>query len=192
MENRSHAFRFRIQGSGNPPPKDVTGAEARYEELGHHCIVFLLPGHARIPEPDRVIRETLHGMNALGIRTGEYNLPDWEPSPAGLRRCLDSLFGLTPPTVLFLDQPCEFIAAQQHLAERGIFAPRDVSMICADDDPSFAWHERSVLARGPARQQGSSLGRERRTLQGRPAQGLYQGGVRGGWHDRTGSEGANE
>ncbi|MCH7224670.1 substrate-binding domain-containing protein [Haloferula sp. A504] len=112
--------------------------------LGHRRIVFLLPEFARKPAPDKVVQAVFDEMNGLGIQTGDYNLPDWKPSPEGLRSCLDSLFSVTPPTALFLDQPCEFIAAQQHLAERGILAPRDVSMICADDDPTFAWHERPV------------------------------------------------
>ena len=32
-----------------------------------------------------------------------------------------------------------YLAAQQHLARRGIIAPRDVSLICDDPDVAFSW-----------------------------------------------------
>ena len=34
-----------------------------------------------------------------------------------------------------------FIAARTYLADRGIAAPRDVSLVVADRDPSFAWSD---------------------------------------------------
>ena len=34
--------------------------------------------------------------------------------------------------------------AQQYLAQRGILAPRDVSLICGDPDPAFDWCSPSV------------------------------------------------
>lgn len=51
---------------------------------------------------------------------------------------------MTPPTALFVEEACEFIAVQHHLAKRGIFAPKDVSLICSDDNPFFEWCEPSV------------------------------------------------
>jgi len=115
----------------------------RLAELGHRRIVLLQPKHNRLPSPARLVRESIEEMEAHGIKTGAYNLPDWEQSPAGLRERLDSLFAMSPPTAIILDRPNELIAAQQHLAQRGIFAPRDVSLIC-DDDPTFEWCEPPV------------------------------------------------
>lgn len=116
----------------------------RLLELGHRRIVLLLPEQMRIPKPGRLARRSLELMEAHGIATGSYHLPDWERGPAGLRRCLDRIFDATPPTALFVDEACEFIAVQQHLAKRGIFAPDDVSLICSDDNPLFEWCEPSV------------------------------------------------
>jgi DNA-binding LacI/PurR family transcriptional regulator len=78
-------------------------------------------------------------LEAAGITTGDYNLPDWEESREGLCRLLDELYRISPPTALFFQEAQLFIAARSHLADRGIVAPRDVSLVVAADDPSFAW-----------------------------------------------------
>lgn len=118
-------------------------AVRRLAELGHRRIVLLQPKHNREPTPARLVRESLEEMQANGIQTGTYNIPDWEQSPAGLRRCLDSLFAVSAPTAIIFDRPNELIGAQIHLAHRGILAPRDVSLVC-DDDPAFEWCEPSI------------------------------------------------
>jgi DNA-binding LacI/PurR family transcriptional regulator len=82
-------------------------------------------------------------MRLNGIKTGPYNVPDWEQSPAGLRRCLDSLFATTPPTAIIFDRPNEMIGAQLYLARKKIYAPEDISLI-SDDDPTFEWCEPPV------------------------------------------------
>ena len=47
--------------------------------------------------------------------------------------------GLTPPTALILDEAFQFHASHHHLSQRGLKIPQDVSLICTDDDPGFAW-----------------------------------------------------
>ncbi len=79
----------------------------------------------------------LDDLKSYGIRTGPYNLAVWQGEAADFRDCLDSLFRLTPPTALFLDEPMLFLAARQHLAGKGVLAPRNVSLICDDPDPYF-------------------------------------------------------
>ena len=116
----------------------------RLVELGHRRIVLLQPEQARKPKPGRLTRRILDEMEAHGIITGAYNLPDWERGPKGIRKCLDQIFELTAPTAIFVEEACEFIAVQQHLARRGIAAPKDVSLICSDDNPLFEWFEPSV------------------------------------------------
>ena len=59
--------------------------------------------------------------------------------PEGLHRCLESFFQVTPPTALIVEEIPTFLAVRDHLARRGIIAPRDVSLISLDFDPSFAW-----------------------------------------------------
>lgn len=84
-------------------------------------------------------------LEAAGIATSEFNLPDWEESKEGFERGLDSLFGgLTPPTALMLDEPYLYYAAYHYLAARGLRVPQDVSLVCTDSDPGFVWCQPSV------------------------------------------------
>lgn len=151
VENRAPAFalsrRFRslpMAGSGPDKAADFRSMVRRLVGLGHHRIVMLQPDHMRIPARGLALREILDELESHGIQTGPCHFPSWEPTPEGLRRCLDSLFEVTPPTGLILDRPCEYLAAHQHLARQGVFTPRDVSLICTDDDLSFEWCEPSV------------------------------------------------
>lgn len=139
--------RFRglpLAGTGPGKVAAFRTAVRRLVELGHRRIVLIQPDHMRKPTLGLLLRETLDELESHGIQTGRYNLPDWEQTPEGLRRCLDSLFTLSPPTALVLDRACEYIATHQHLARRGILTPQDVSLICTDDDLSFEWCEPSV------------------------------------------------
>ncbi len=139
--------RFRgLPLAGTGPGKVVAFRTAvrRLVELGHRRIVLLQPDHMRKPTLALLLRESLEELESHGIQTGPYNLPDWEQTPEGLRRCLDTLFALSPPTALILDRAFEYIATCQYLALQGIHAPRDVSLICTDDDLTFEWCEPSV------------------------------------------------
>ena len=139
--------RFRglpLAGTGPDNVAAFRAAVRRLVELGHRRIVLLQPDHMRKPTPGLLLRETLDELESHGIQTGRYNLPDWEQTPEGLRRCLDSLFALSPPTALILDRAHEYIATHQHLARQGILTPRDVSLICTDYDLYFEWCEPSV------------------------------------------------
>ena len=136
--------RFRgmpLAGTGPDKVAAFRAAVRRLVELGHRSIVLLQPDHMRKPSLGLLLRETLDELESHGIQTGRYNLPDWEQTPEGLRRCLDSLFALSPPTALVLDRAHEYIASHQHLARQGILTPRDVSLICTDDDLAFQWCE---------------------------------------------------
>ena len=50
-------------------------------------------------------------------------------------------FSNLPPTAMIISEAPLLIAAQQHLARRGIIAPRDVSLVCDDADSAFSWCE---------------------------------------------------
>jgi DNA-binding LacI/PurR family transcriptional regulator len=45
---------------------------------------------------------------------------------------------------MLIDEAHLFIAAQMHLAQLGIIPPRDVSLICCDPNPAFAWCKPSI------------------------------------------------
>jgi DNA-binding LacI/PurR family transcriptional regulator len=104
--------------------------------LGHRRMVWL----ARSSRPVAFFEE----MEAHGIPVGPYNKPTWELNATGLHNCLDSLFSITPPTAVVIDEVPLFIAVQNHLARRGIIAPEHVSLVCTDPDPSFDWCKPSV------------------------------------------------
>ena len=112
--------------------------------LGHRRIVHMVREEGIKPRFGLFEQTFMDELNALGIVTGPYNLPDWGHESAGFHRCLDSLFQHTPPTALILSEARLFIAAYFHLARRGITAPRDVSLVCDDPDTAFCWCEPPV------------------------------------------------
>lgn len=116
----------------------------RLVQLGHRRIVILLREEHRKPRPGLVAQALLDAMGAHGLPTGPYNLPDWENNAKDLRRCLNTLFRINPPSALILDETLLFHAAQQHLARGGILAPQHVSLVCTDPDPAFEWFNPSV------------------------------------------------
>jgi DNA-binding LacI/PurR family transcriptional regulator len=113
-------------------------------ELGHRRISLVCRRQRRLPHPGAPERAFLDELVAHGIPTGTFNLPGWEESEKGFVTLLDSLFGATPPTALILDETFLYNAAFHYLAKRGLRVPQDVSLICTDDNPDFAWCEPSV------------------------------------------------
>ncbi len=130
-----------IAGIGPEHLPALLTAVRRLLELGHRRIVTLVRPERRIPQPGQLERAILAEIAATGIPVGPYNLPDWDGTRDGLYRCLDSLYQLTPPTALIIDEASIFIATQQHLARRGILAPQHVSLVCCEPDPTFDWLE---------------------------------------------------
>lgn len=128
-----------IAGVGPDHVKACREIVRRLIALGHQSIVTLVRESRRVPEPGQAERAILEEMQAHGLPTGSYNLPHWEDTPEGFHRLLDELFRVTPPTALIIDEPFLFHAAKNHLARHGILAPAQVSLICTDPDPTFAW-----------------------------------------------------
>jgi DNA-binding LacI/PurR family transcriptional regulator len=93
----------------------------------------------RKPHLSRPEQVFIDQLEAAGITTGDYNLPDWEESREGLRRLVDELFRFSPPTAMMFQEAQLYMAVKSHLADRGIISPRNISLIVADDDPCFAW-----------------------------------------------------
>jgi DNA-binding LacI/PurR family transcriptional regulator len=134
-----------LAAAGPDKPATLIKATQRLLELGHHRIVYLVFEERRIPEPGVSERAFLDTLESHGIRTGAYNLPQWEDSAEGLQEILTSLFLLTPPTALIIDTPQRlFVPVREFLAQRGLRVPEDVSLICTDDSPTFAWSNPSI------------------------------------------------
>ena len=133
-----------LAATGPDKPSAMAAATRRLIELGHRRIVLLARRPRRMPEPGTSERVFLKELMAHGISPSAYNLPDWDESIEGFHGRLESLFTLTPPTALIIDEVPFFIAAQQFLGGLRIRVPADVSLICTDDDRGFAWCKPSV------------------------------------------------
>lgn len=133
---------MRVRLAGTSPKKGpaLTKIVERLVELRHRRIVMLAREDRRKPVPGFLEQVFFRELKAHGIESGpEYNLPDWEETTEGFHALLDRLFQYTPPTALLISEVPLFIAARDHLARRGILAPDDVSLICHNPDPCFAW-----------------------------------------------------
>lgn len=119
-------------------------AVRRLIALGHRRIVLLAGETRRKPIPGLFEQLFLDELEAHGLPTGPYNLPDWETHPQGLRDCLDALFRVTPPTAIICGEVTFFTATLQHLERRGILAPEHVSLICSDPCPALDWCEPKI------------------------------------------------
>ena len=119
-----------------PACRDAT---RRLLELGHRRIVLIVRAPRRVPTPGRFERAFLEELAARGVVTSEYNLPNWEETPAGFHKLLERLFHHSPPTALIVDEVARYIAAAEFLARRGIKVPEQVSLVSTDDDPTLAW-----------------------------------------------------
>lgn len=107
--------------------------------LGHRRILLLTHRERRLPEPGLPERAFLDEIKNQGLLVSDYNLPDWDETPAGLIKLVDSLFEITPPTAIIADEPGIFLGLQQILSARGVHAPQHVSLICAEKYPLFDW-----------------------------------------------------
>jgi DNA-binding LacI/PurR family transcriptional regulator len=112
--------------------------------LGHRRIVLLTRSVRRLPVPGAVEQAFLDALAAHGITPGPYHLPDWEESSDGFHARLESLFKVSLPTAMIVDEVPFFLAVQQFLAGRGLRVPENVSLVCTDASPDFAWYRPSV------------------------------------------------
>ena len=136
---------LRIAGTGPDKAPVMVAAIRHLVTLGHRRISFLCRSQVRLPQPTKSVCAFLGALEAAGIETGAFNLPEWEEGRESFGRALDSLFGgPTPPTTLILDEPFLYHAALHYLARRGLRVPKDVSLVCTDGEPGFAWCDPSV------------------------------------------------
>ena len=133
-----------IAATGPDKIPAITAATRQLIALGHRRIVILCRGERRKPGPGRGERAILDELTAHGIPTSDYNLPDWEETPEGFQKLLTSLFKVTPPTALIIEEAPLFVAAQQFLSRSGLRSPEQVSLICSDSDPAFAWCQPAI------------------------------------------------
>jgi DNA-binding LacI/PurR family transcriptional regulator len=128
-----------IAAAGPDKPPAFADAMRRLLALGHRRIVSICRSDRRKPVPGGTERVLLEELNAQGIATSDYNLPDWDETPEGFQQLLISLFRVTPPTALIVQEATFFAATQQFLARRRLRVPEQVSLVCMDPDPDFLW-----------------------------------------------------
>lgn len=134
---RSHGLPF---ASVSPDKRESMAA--LMEELqrhGHSRIVFLTRPSGQAPGTGSPEQVFLDSLTARGIPPSSYNLPVWEESAEGYHARLESLFRVTPPTALILDETMLFVAAQQFLLSQKLRVPEDISLACTNNDPVYQW-----------------------------------------------------
>lgn len=135
----------RVAGVGPRKAPAYEEMVARLSALGHRRIVMLARSQRILPVPGIPEQAFLGALEANGIPVSPaYNLPVWENTRVGFHRQLETLYQVTPPTALVVQEPVLFTAAQQFLARRGLRVPEDVSLVCSDADPIFEWQVPSV------------------------------------------------
>lgn len=119
--------------------RDVPAMIRRLYDLGHRLIVLLIREEHLKPQPSFFAQLFMDSLKDVGIDPSSYNLPVWGYEPEGLRRCLDSLYKVIPPTAIITSETSLMFAVRDYQARRGIISPRDVSLISLDQSPFFAW-----------------------------------------------------
>ena len=112
--------------------------------IGHRRIVVLAPQERRLPFLSAVERALQEELATHGIPFDGYNVPDWEPTPAGLEAMLHELFRVTPPTLIQVTTPGMAIGVMSFLSRRGLRVPDDVSLISETMDNTLAWHRPAI------------------------------------------------
>lgn len=135
---------LKLPAVGPDKPPAMATATRHLLDLGHRRIALLVRRVRRVPAPGPPEQAFLDELLAGGVKPGRFNLPDWEDSVDGLNRLLESMFQVTPPTALIVDEAAYYVAVLQFLARRGVRVPGQVSLICTDDDLAFAYCEPPV------------------------------------------------
>lgn len=130
---------FLIAGAAVDVVPPIQEAVRELTSLGHRRIVLIAPPQWRLPAPSRSLQAYLDELRANGVTPSDYHAPEWDQTPDGLHRLLDSLFRVTPPTVLLIVEPPRVLAAMHYLNQRRLRVPEDVSLVCLGQDPMFRW-----------------------------------------------------
>lgn len=144
---------IRIAGAGPRKAPAIVEAARTLLGLGHRRLVMLVRPRRREPVPGVPEQAFLDELQAHGIVPAPYHLPEWDETPERFHAMLESIFRVTPPTAMIVDEAALFVAVMQFCLARRLRVPEDLSLVCTDADPIFAWCRRSVAhidwSRGP-------------------------------------------
>jgi DNA-binding LacI/PurR family transcriptional regulator len=142
MFGRVRGQRIACAGADKAPA--CAAATRELIRLDHRRIVLMARAQRRLPRPGAVEQAFLDELAAHGMPVSHYNLPGWEETIPGFHAFLDSLFRVSPPTAMIIDEVELFIATQQFLSRKRLRVPEDVSLICTDQDVVFNWCQPAV------------------------------------------------
>jgi LacI family transcriptional regulator len=112
--------------------------------LGHRRIGFIVgrpdttSGRERLSGYVRALREASIPMDNTLIHAGHF-----EPE-TGAASCRKLLALSAPPSAIFVANHEATLGALQVIAERGLSIPDDLSLLCYEDMPWFAWHRPAI------------------------------------------------
>lgn len=113
--------------------------------LGHRRILFLWPDYRPNLEWGRTCIGVLaRALADVGSQLSSYHVPVWQTTPEGLRMVLEKTFQFTPPTAIITTYGKWMAGALSFLADRGLRAPKDISLFCLNEDDWFAWKEPQI------------------------------------------------
>jgi DNA-binding LacI/PurR family transcriptional regulator len=124
------------------PDKSPATIEAtrRLLEYGHKRVIMLARSDRRLPSPGAPERAFLATLVEHGLKAPpHYHLPNWDEGRVGFQTRLESLFRVTPPTALIVNELKLFLAMEQFLARKRLLVPEDVSLVCMESDNAFEW-----------------------------------------------------
>lgn len=109
--------------------------------LGHRRIVLICYRGARHPKPGQTVEVFRELLQSAGITAGDYHVPDWEETPAGLEKLLQSTFQITPPTALICWTLGSVNGVLGWLARNRVRIPQDVSVVSLGHDLATDWFQ---------------------------------------------------
>ncbi len=133
-----------IAGTGPDKMPALRETIERLYKNKHRRIVMLTRGETDKSKHKVIERVFVEELMKWNIPHGNYNLPEWENSPAGLNQCLTSLFQLTPPSAILVDDWMLMFGVQSFLARTQGRATRTAVCICTDHHPCFNWCQPGV------------------------------------------------
>lgn len=128
-----------IAGTGPSKIPALRQAIDCLQRNGHRRIVMLSQSGTYQSGLSQTQLSFLAELKKRNLASSAYNLPEWDNTPEGLRRCLESLFQLTPPTAILIDDWMLQYAIQNFLGHQRGEDYRRVTCISTDYHPCYKW-----------------------------------------------------
>ena len=135
---------LRIAATGMETVAPFRAALRHLMGLGHRRITFLSPAFLRDRAGSPYVRAMQEELAAGGLASGDYNVPDFDETPEGVRALLRENFRVTPPTAIIVTYTTWLVTLLAFMARRGLRPGRDVSVLSLGYDLWLPWHYPAV------------------------------------------------